>query len=93
MYETMAKKYSHEAVLVGILPSNDFIDDEDVKETKNTLWDMYNDLMMSDADISTEARQDYTFVCLRIVELLNTILKAHKELSKEFKNLNGSSSS
>lgn len=28
MYKTMAKKYSHEAVLVGILPSNDFIDDD-----------------------------------------------------------------
>lgn len=28
MYETTAKKYSHEAVLVGILPSNDFIDDD-----------------------------------------------------------------
>lgn len=28
MYKTLARNYSHEAVLVGILPSNDFIDDD-----------------------------------------------------------------
>lgn len=28
MYKTLALKFSHEAVLVGILPSNDFIDDD-----------------------------------------------------------------
>ncbi|WP_162182456.1 SGNH/GDSL hydrolase family protein [Lacinutrix jangbogonensis] len=28
MYKTLAKTYSHEAVLIGILPSNDFIDDD-----------------------------------------------------------------
>lgn len=28
LYKTVARKYSHEAVLVGILPSNDFIDDD-----------------------------------------------------------------
>ncbi|KAB8151945.1 hypothetical protein EZY14_015845 [Kordia sp. TARA_039_SRF] len=28
LYKTHAQKYSHEAVLVGILPSNDFIDDD-----------------------------------------------------------------
>ncbi len=28
MYETLAKAYTHEAVLVSILPSNDFIDDD-----------------------------------------------------------------
>ncbi|MBC8757579.1 hypothetical protein H2O64_23125 [Kordia sp. YSTF-M3] len=28
LYKTLARKYSHEAVLVGILPSNDFIDDD-----------------------------------------------------------------
>ena len=64
--------------------TNDFVDADDIKETKNTLWDMYNDLMMSDADIPIEARQEYTFLCIRIVDILNTILKAHKELSKEF---------
>lgn len=69
---------------------NDFVDADDVKETKNVLWEMYNEFMMSDAEISTEARQDYTSVCLRIVNVLNNIFKAHKELSKEFKNLNGS---
>lgn len=68
---------------------NDFVDD-DVKESKEILWNMHNDLMMSDMDISTKDRQDYTILCIRIVELLNNILKVHKELSKEFKNLNGS---
>ncbi|WP_420571720.1 hypothetical protein [Kordia sp.] len=28
MYKTLASNYSHEAVLIGILPSNDFIDDD-----------------------------------------------------------------
>ncbi|MFT5251161.1 MAG: hypothetical protein ACI87N_000133 [Flavobacteriales bacterium] len=28
MYKTLASKYSHDAVLVGILPANDFIDDD-----------------------------------------------------------------
>lgn len=28
MYKTVASKYTHEAVLVGILPANDFIDDD-----------------------------------------------------------------
>lgn len=28
MYKTLAREYTHEAVLVGILPSNDFIDDD-----------------------------------------------------------------
>ncbi|WP_299887536.1 hypothetical protein [uncultured Lacinutrix sp.] len=28
MYKTLAKKYSHEAILLGVLPSNDFIDDD-----------------------------------------------------------------
>ncbi|WP_156133127.1 hypothetical protein [Lacinutrix sp. Hel_I_90] len=28
LYKTLARKYSHEAVLVSILPSNDFIDDD-----------------------------------------------------------------
>jgi hypothetical protein len=28
LYKTLAEKYSHEAVLVSILPSNDFIDDD-----------------------------------------------------------------
>lgn len=28
LYKTVARKYSHEAVLVSILPSNDFIDDD-----------------------------------------------------------------
>ncbi|QHI38113.1 hypothetical protein IMCC3317_34990 [Kordia antarctica] len=28
LYKTLAREYTHEAVLVGILPSNDFIDDD-----------------------------------------------------------------
>lgn len=28
LYKTLAKKYNHDAILVGILPSNDFIDDD-----------------------------------------------------------------
>ena len=28
LYKTLAKKYAHDAVLVGVLPSNDFIDDD-----------------------------------------------------------------
>jgi len=63
---------------------NNFIDVDDVKEAKNTLWDMYNNLMMSDVDLPIEARKEYTALCLRIVDVLNNILKAHKELSKEF---------
>lgn len=28
LYQTLAKKYTHDAILIGILPSNDFIDDD-----------------------------------------------------------------
>ena len=68
----------------------DFLSFEDAKKTKKTLWDMYNSFMMSDAEISKEERRQYTLLCIRIGDFLSDILKVHKELSKEFKNLNDS---
>lgn len=59
----------------------------DPSETKETVREMYDFIMLSDDEISTKQRKRFTLTCMQIEELMNDISSISKKVLRKKKAL------
>lgn len=69
-----------------------FILDVDPCKTKEIVREMHDFIMLTDEDISTEQRRDFTLTCQSVERLMNDISAISKKLLRKKKSSYGLSS-
>lgn len=59
-----------------------FLKGNDPECVKESLQEMYHLTMMSEYDISTDERQNFTYYCKEMINLLNELSYIHKKIIK-----------
>ena len=66
-----------------------FLSDANPADTKKTIREMYDFIMLSDEEISPEQRQDFTLTCYSVEKLMDDVSSVSKKMLRKKKVVTG----